>query len=76
MKTASMIHFSFASCPIGPQGQRVALNFLQFDTECSWDFVYVFDGESYTSPRLGAFSGSDRYKRQILSSNSSVRTCS
>jgi hypothetical protein len=27
-------------------------------TECSYDYVFVYDGASYNSPLLGTFSGS------------------
>ena len=29
-------------------------------TECSYDYVFVYDGETYDSPLLGAFSGATK----------------
>ncbi|GFW79513.1 multiple epidermal growth factor-like domains protein 8 [Trichonephila clavipes] len=35
----------------------ITLTFTKMDTECSYDHVFVYDGDSYTSPLLGSFSG-------------------
>ncbi|XP_063699166.1 attractin-like protein 1 isoform X2 [Culicoides brevitarsis] len=35
----------------------IRLHFEEFATECSWDHLYVFDGDSVESPLLGVFSG-------------------
>uniref|UniRef100_A0AC35U8Y0 CUB domain-containing protein n=1 Tax=Rhabditophanes sp. KR3021 TaxID=114890 RepID=A0AC35U8Y0_9BILA len=34
------------------------LRFDQFDTECSWDYVYIYDGDGVHGTQLGALSGS------------------
>jgi len=36
---------------------RVALSMLEYDTECSYDFLFVYDGPSSSSPLLAALSG-------------------
>ncbi|XP_054720538.1 multiple epidermal growth factor-like domains protein 8 [Uloborus diversus] len=35
----------------------VTLTFTKMDTECSYDHVFIYDGDSYSSPVLGSFSG-------------------
>ena len=35
----------------------ISLKFLQLDTECGYDYVFAYDGESMDSPLLGSFSG-------------------
>ena len=35
----------------------ISLTFLQLDTECGYDYVFVYDGESMDAPLLGSFSG-------------------
>lgn len=35
----------------------ITLSFTKMDTECSYDHVFIYDGESYASPLLGSFSG-------------------
>uniref|UniRef100_A0A8C4R8L7 Attractin-like 1a n=1 Tax=Eptatretus burgeri TaxID=7764 RepID=A0A8C4R8L7_EPTBU len=41
----------------GPKNVPLRLRFNHFATECSWDHLYVFDGDSVYSPLLAAFSG-------------------
>lgn len=48
------------------------LQFLKFDTECSWDYVFVYDGSSYQAPLLAALSGSTLDATPIIASASSV----
>ncbi|KAG7161272.1 Multiple epidermal growth factor-like domains protein 8-like [Homarus americanus] len=38
-------------------GQFITLNVTSIDTECSYDHLYVYDGETYDSLMLGVFSG-------------------
>ena len=33
------------------------LQFNEFVTECGWDHLYVYDGDSVFSPLIGAFNG-------------------
>ncbi|GIY78358.1 hypothetical protein CDAR_179641 [Caerostris darwini] len=35
----------------------ITLTFTKMDTECSYDHVFVYNGDSYNSPLLGSFSG-------------------
>lgn len=36
----------------------IRLHFNHFETECSWDHLYIFDGDSVYAPMIAAFSGS------------------
>ncbi|XP_058808805.1 multiple epidermal growth factor-like domains protein 8 isoform X2 [Phymastichus coffea] len=37
--------------------QFITLSFRTMGTECSYDYVFVYDGDSFRSPLLGSFSG-------------------
>lgn len=37
--------------------QFITLSFRTMGTECSYDYVFVYDGDSFKSPLLGSFSG-------------------
>ncbi|XP_066149879.1 attractin isoform X1 [Euwallacea fornicatus] len=37
--------------------KTITLHFEEFATECGWDHLYVFDGDSVNSPLLAVFSG-------------------
>ncbi|XP_046588912.1 multiple epidermal growth factor-like domains protein 8 isoform X1 [Neodiprion lecontei] len=37
--------------------QFITLIFRTMETECSYDYVFVYDGDSFRSPLLGSFSG-------------------
>ncbi|XP_074598114.1 attractin-like protein dsd isoform X2 [Brevipalpus obovatus] len=41
----------------GKPNSTIRLRFVEFATECSWDHLYIFDGDSIHSPLIGAFSG-------------------
>ncbi|XP_069140084.1 attractin-like protein 1 isoform X2 [Argopecten irradians] len=41
----------------GQANSSIQLKFHQFSTECGWDHVYVYDGDSVFSPLLAAYSG-------------------
>lgn len=41
----------------GESNTILRLHFNHFATECSWDHLYVYDGDSVYSPLLAAFSG-------------------
>ncbi|XP_071947686.1 attractin-like isoform X2 [Antedon mediterranea] len=41
----------------GKIGSTIDLKLEDFSTECSWDYLYVYDGDSVFSPQLAAFSG-------------------
>ena len=38
-------------------GDYISLKFLQLDTECGYDYVFVYDGDSMHGTLLGSFSG-------------------
>lgn len=42
-------------------------------TECSYDYVFVYDGDSFRSPLLGSFSGKTE-PQQVTSSSGYVNT--
>ncbi|KAL7013836.1 hypothetical protein ACKWTF_015609 [Chironomus riparius] len=37
--------------------QFITLKFLSLKTECSYDYIFIYDGNSYSSPLLGSYSG-------------------
>ncbi|CAH1259216.1 ATRNL1 [Branchiostoma lanceolatum] len=41
----------------GRIGSTIRLRFNEFATECSWDHVYVYDGDSVFAPLVATFSG-------------------
>lgn len=46
----------------------ITLKFQNMGTECSYDYVFVYDGDSFRSPLLGSFSG-DTVPQQVISSS-------
>ena len=50
--TLSSIFFA-ASYP----NVSITITFIEFGTECSIDYLFIYDGGSYLSPLIGAFSG-------------------
>ncbi|XP_011483811.1 multiple epidermal growth factor-like domains protein 8 [Oryzias latipes] len=36
---------------------RIVLNFTFMDTECTYDYLFIYDGDSYQSPLLASLSG-------------------
>ncbi|XP_071746862.1 LOW QUALITY PROTEIN: attractin-like protein 1 [Lepeophtheirus salmonis] len=50
----------------GPErsaSKNIRLHLKEFATECGWDHLYVYDGDSVFSPLLGVFSGLTRLGR-------------
>lgn len=46
----------FALCPLSYSPNAVLrLRFTHFATECSWDHMYVYDGDSIYSPLIAVF---------------------
>lgn len=39
------------------RNHRIVLNFTFMDTECTYDYLFVYDGDSYQSPLLASLSG-------------------
>jgi gliding motility-associated-like protein len=48
--------FVYTFCPSTP-GADMVINFTSFSLENSYDFLYVYDGNSVASPSLGAYTG-------------------
>lgn len=48
--------------------QFITLSFRTMGTECSYDYVFVYDGDSFRSPLLGSFSGKTAPQQVIASS--------
>lgn len=46
----------------------ITLSFRSMGTECSYDYVFVYDGDSFSSPLLGSFSGKTEPQQVIASS--------
>lgn len=50
--------------------QFITLKFQSLATECSYDYVFVYDGDSFKSPLLGSFSGKTEPQQVIATSGS------
>lgn len=48
--------------------QFITLEFRSLNTECSYDYVFVYDGDSFNSPLLGSFSGKNQPQSVLASS--------
>ena len=44
----------------GGPGQFININFDYFLTECDYDFLYIYGGNSYSSRLIGSFSGATK----------------
>lgn len=51
--------------------QFITLRFQTLATECSYDYVFVYDGDSFRSPLLGSFSGKTE-PQQVMATSGSV----
>jgi len=45
--------------------QFITLTFHSMGTECSYDYIYVYDGDSFNSTLLGSFSGRTQPQRLV-----------
>lgn len=63
-----VIFFLPASLP----GQHITLNITSVETECSYDHIYVYDGETYDSPTLGVFSGNTTLPPPVTASSGAM----
>ncbi|MGH0176680.1 UNVERIFIED_CONTAM: hypothetical protein FKN15_073287 [Acipenser sinensis] len=46
-------------CPPAPSSRYgIVLSFTYMETECTYDYLFVYDGDSYDSPLLASLSGS------------------
>ncbi|XP_049279907.1 multiple epidermal growth factor-like domains protein 8 [Anopheles funestus] len=50
--------------------QFITLKFRSMGTECSYDYIFIYDGDSFRSPLLGSFSGNTEPQHLIASSGS------
>ena len=50
--------------------QYITLTFRSMGTECSYDYIFVYDGDSFKSPLLGSFSGKTEPQQVIATSGS------
>lgn len=50
--------------------QFITLTFRSMGTECSYDYIFVYDGDSFKSPLLGSFSGKTEPQQVIATSGS------
>ncbi|XP_077992307.1 attractin-like protein 1 [Glandiceps talaboti] len=41
----------------GLSGSLIRLKFEHFETECAWDYLYIYDGDSVYDPLIATFSG-------------------
>lgn len=55
--SAYLRSYQLYSLSVAEPGKFINLNFDSFATECDYDFLYVYDGESCSSRLIGAFSG-------------------
>lgn len=53
--------------------QFITLKFQSMGTECSYDYIFVYDGDSFRSPLLGSFSGKTE-PQQVIATSGSVST--
>lgn len=53
--------------------QFITLTFHSMGTECSYDYIYVYDGDSFNSTLLGSFSGRTQPQRLVARSGSVSR---
>lgn len=54
----SAIDFDALSSVLAPgSNYRIVVNFTFMETECTYDYLFVYDGDSYQSPLLASLSG-------------------
>ena len=41
------------------EGRKISVNFLEFNTENSYDYLYIYDGTSTSATQIGIYDGSD-----------------
>jgi hypothetical protein len=51
--------------------QFITLKFHTMSTECSYDYVFVYDGDSFESPLIGSFSGKSQ-PQQVTATSGAV----
>ena len=63
-------HFCILHFVAPQRGQKILLTFRKFHTECSFDYLKVYDGSS-KEKLLGSFSGSTKPSK-LISNTSAV----
>lgn len=58
--------FYFSSGPY--PNVTITLKFVEFITECSYDYVFIHDGNSYLSPLIGAITGNNSVQTVVAHS--------
>ncbi len=41
------------------EGRKIRVNFTEFSTEADYDFLYIYDGNSASSPQIGKYDGNN-----------------
>lgn len=52
-----LVNWLFLFLVAPSNSHRIVLNFTFMDTECTYDYLFVYDGDSYQSPLLASLSG-------------------
>lgn len=63
-----LIHFYWCFFIANSTNQFITLEFKTLNTECSYDYIFVYDGDSFNSPILGSFSGKNQPQSILASS--------
>lgn len=53
----ALLSRGFICVSAGGPNKTIQLEFKSMSTECSFDFLFVYDGDSHTSPMLASLSG-------------------
>jgi hypothetical protein len=68
-----LVHANLNICFISAKNnsQFITLKFHTMSTECSYDYVFVYDGDSFESPLIGSFSGKSQ-PQQVTATSGAV----
>lgn len=55
-------------------GNRICVNFLEFETEADYDFLYIYDGSSADAPLIGQYDGNQSPGLVTASNNQGTLT--
>lgn len=56
------------------EGNRICVNFLEFETEADYDFLYIYDGSSADAPLIGQYDGNQSPGLVTASNNQGTLT--
>lgn len=65
---ASYLKFKSFSLKTGDARTFIQLDFSKIETECSFDYVFVYDGDTYNSTKLASVSGDTLPKSLVAKS--------